>query len=108
TENVAHGIEISAGCRAADRVCEREKAADGDLGQRRCALNRECRTQIAKRSSRQIQATAKIPRVSQPDLVDFTGAYDPNIAGVDVMLTPFELLIGPREVPATRLYSVGS
>ena len=46
TEDVAYGIEVGAGLRAADRVCQGEEAADGDLRQRRCALDRERRTQI--------------------------------------------------------------
>src|SRR5947207_761096 len=42
TENVAGRVEICAGGRAADLLSESEVPRDGDLGQIRRALNREC------------------------------------------------------------------
>ncbi len=48
------GVEVSAGDWAADGVGQGEESADGDLRQRRRALDRERRTQIGKRGRGQV------------------------------------------------------
>src|ERR1051326_931714 len=107
TEDIARRIEVGTGRRPTDRICQSKETAHGDLGQRRSSLNREGRTQISERSRRQIQAAAKISGVSQPNLIDLIGAQDPDIAGVNIVLTPFELLAGPGQIAAAGLYRVG-
>src|SRR5205807_7460126 len=101
TEHVADRIKVSACGRSTNRVCQSEETTYSDLRQGRRTLDRKCGTQVAERRRRQIQATAKISRASRPNLIDLGGADDPDIAGVDIMLSPIELLTGPRQVAAS-------
>src|SRR6266446_10007887 len=61
TENVACGVKVSAGYRAADLLSQGKVSRDGDLRQIRRALDHKCRTQIGKRSRGGVYTAAKIP-----------------------------------------------
>src|ERR1700724_3532596 len=96
--DVAGVIKVRSGDRTRDGACSRKEACHGDLRKRMRPLYGEFRTKVAQGSRRQVQSAAKIAGVTEPHLVHQIGSGCPDIAQVQILLPPFELLDGPRDV----------
>ncbi len=63
---------------------------------------------IPKGRRRQVQPSTKVTGEGHPKLIDFVGVDDPDITSIRVVLAPFELLTGPRQVSCACSTGVGS
>ena len=101
-QRVLHREVVAPGIGTGDGDLAGEVTGHGEARERRVALDRELRVEIAERRRGVIHAAAELPHVADAELVDHRRAQRPRVGDVEVVLLPLEVAIDPRDVARPR------